>query len=208
MPRPVLLVIIVCLVACGSTAHGQVFYQYPTGEVLHDTDVAYGPYFAFGENELIRFSAFGRMAVSEYFDAGLEVLFDHVSDTFDEWRGGMGVDGKLQLFPAAARMPFDLSATAGFGFLAGQDTNFFQFPVGGIISSPYQLDNGKLFTPYLGVYVIFANAEVKATSSSDTDVDVELRLGASYSLGDSSELFAAVHFGNQWLLMIAANFWR
>ncbi len=185
----------------------QVFYQFPEAPVVSEGHVATGPYLAIGDNEIFRLGGYVRLNATKYFDVGAELLAGSM-DGDAQWGGG--VDVKISLFPPTASIPFDLSATAGMGAVAGDAARVFQAPFGGIISSPFTLENGSQIVPYLGVYLLVVNTKVKienADDISDTDLDVEARGGVKYTLASGPEIFAAVHIGRDGLFMIGMNFW-
>lgn len=199
------LLLSVCVsLVCASGALGQVFYSFPSGDVLDDGETAIGPYVAGGD--LFRLGGFARTHISTYLDAGIEVLAD-LDDS--DWFGGMGVDAKFRLFPETNKIPFDLSGNAGFGFIRNKDASLLQFPVGAIISSPYELDSGNILTPYLGVYLLIVNTEVEradGSKSTNTDVDAELRGGLRYQLSSGLDIYGALHIGRDALALVGFIF--
>jgi hypothetical protein len=72
------------------------------------------------------------------------------------------------------------------------------------------MDNGRQLVPYLGVYLLIVDTKIKidgVPDSSDTDLDVEMRGGAKYSLASGPEVFAALHLGRDWMVVVGVNFW-
>lgn len=190
-----------------SRTAAQVFYQFPEAPVINHGHLATGPYLTIGDNEIFRFGGFVRLNATKYFDVGAELIAGSM-DGDGQWGGG--VDVKISLFPPTASIPFDLSATAGAGAVTGDAARVFQAPFGGIISSPFTMDNGSQIVPYLGVYLLVVNTKIKlenADDKSDTDLDVEARGGVKYTLASGPEIFAAVHIGRDGLFMIGMNFW-
>lgn len=177
------------------SASAQVFYAYPGAPVVSDTQPAVGPFIAIGD-DLFRLSGFGRFNVSSQMDLGLELVFDLIDD---DWFAGAGADLKYAIIPAGYEMPFDLSLNAGIGFTAGNDITNILAPIGGIVSRPLELANGKKLTPYGGVYLLIEHFSIDTGRDDDrskTDTDVELRAGMSLELMDAADIFTAVHIGS------------
>lgn len=187
-------------------ASAQVFYTFPNAPVVESNRVLTGSYAALGENDLFRLGGYGRLAIAEYFDAGLEVLLDIVDG---DALGGAGVDVKLAAFPSTSAIPFDLSLNTGVGFISGSGFNLVQVPVGAIVSSPFKLDSGKVLIPYLGVYLLIVNTDLDRgpfqISDSDTDLDAELRGGVRYELEGRLDLFGTLNVGRQTLFAVGVN---
>ena len=185
----------------------QVFYQYPDGAIIKAGGFVAGPYLTIGDNDLFRAGGFGRMNATKYFDVGFELLLDSADG--DE-RFGAGGDLKFTFFPEEASIPFDLSMTTGIGAISGDAIDVVQIPLGGIISSPFQLDNGNILVPYLGVYMLYVDTDFKQDSApdmSDSDLDVEMRAGLRYSLSSGPDLFVGFHLGRDTTVTIGASFW-
>ncbi|MCZ6767035.1 MAG: hypothetical protein O7D32_08890 [bacterium] len=187
-----------------AVAWGQVYYTYPSADVLDDRAVTAGPYFA-GGNRLLGTALFARLGVSKYLEAGLETQVDY---DHSEWLWGMGVDAKLGLFPAEARFPFDMSFNTGLGFRIGDTTDSFQIPIGLLMSSPYKTDGGNSLTPYGGVYLLITDTRVDTPTgkASDRNLDVELRLGLRYTTVNRLDLWGAIHLGREALFQIGFIF--
>ncbi len=190
-----------------SRVSSQVFYQYPGAPVVKAGEFVTGPYFAIGEHETFRFGGFGRMNATEYADVGFELLFN-VSE--GDWAYGAAGDVKFGVLPTTDRFPFDLSVTAGLGAITRDNFRLIQFPVGGIISSPFKLERGNTLVPYLGVYLLIVDTKLErenAPDIKDTDVDVELRGGLRYTLTAGPDLWAAVHLGRDTMVMVGMSLW-
>jgi len=199
-----ILTFIILLLAC-STTYAQVFYQYPGAPTVEPKHVDVGAYLS-GGDDLFRLGGYGRIGFARYWDVGIEGLVESFSS---DWRGGLGVDIRYQLLPTTDKLPFDLSADAGFGFVSGNGVTLYQAPVGAVISSPLTTENDMVITPYLGVYAAFVRTKVEVAGSSDvTDNDVEplLRGGASIRFGEQLEFFLTLQLGPNDLLAIGANF--
>jgi hypothetical protein len=185
----------------------QVFYQYPDAAVIKPGEFVAGPSLALGDHQLFRLGAFGRMNATKYLDVGADLLFDSADG--DERFGAAG-DVKFALFPETNAIPFDLSITVGLGVIGSDHIKIVQVPLGGILSSPFRLDSGRLLVPYLGVYVLYIDTDIKQGAGpdiSDSEVDVEIRTGLSYTLSASSDLFVGLHLGRDALVTIGATFW-
>jgi hypothetical protein len=201
------LTLTILVVFLPSHVFSQVFYQYPEAPVVNAGEFVTGPYFAFGENETFRFGGFGRMNATEYFDVGFELLFNTIEG---DWSYGAAGDVKFGVLPTTERFPFDLSLTAGLGAITRNDFRLIQFPFGGVISSPFELDRGNTLVPYLGVYLLVVNTKIDVTGGSsvtDTDVDVEARGGLRYTLSAGPDIWGAVHLGRDTQVMVGMSFW-
>ncbi len=206
MKRLFLAALLSLAATCPSSVLAQVFFVYPDARVVGKGALVAGPYLGIGEDDLIRLAGYGRWGLASYLDVGAEVLVDNASS---EWRGGAGVDVKFSLFSSAASLPFDLSANTGIGFLSGDGNRLIQVPVGGVISSEYETDGGRVFAPYLGVYVLFVDTRVDRGAQpdlTDTDVDVELRAGLRYVLNPETDLFGALQVGRNAVFYVGLNF--
>ena len=148
MGRFFLVAALFLLLGYHSSAFAQVFYAYPDAPVIEKSKMAAGSYFGIGDNELVRLSGYGRWGLTSYLDIGAEVLVEHA---MSDWRGGAGTDIKFALFPRSSSLPFDLSANTGVGFASGGGVTIIQAPLAGIVSTAYEMDNGSLLVPYLGV---------------------------------------------------------
>jgi hypothetical protein len=204
MKRVATLTVLTALLALPLTAAAQVFYVYPDAPPVETRHLDGGGYLAFGENELVRLSGYGRTGVARWVDVGAEFLLDNVDG---DWMGGIGGDVKLALFPRRT-FPFDVSANTGIGYVSGSGRSVLQLPIGGVVSSPFELENGAEFVPYLGVYVLFVDTDVEQAGGakvSDTDVDVEARFGARYTVGEQMSLFATLQLGRQSSFYVGLN---
>jgi len=185
----------------------QVFYQYPDAAVVRAGEFVLGPYGAAGDNELFRFGGFARMNATKYLDLGFELLFDSADG---DGRFGAGGDLKFSLFPETQAIPFDLSVTSGIGIITSDEIQIVQFPVGGIISSPFQLESGNILALYLGVYMLIIDTEIASgafPAFSDTDLDVEIRGGIRYSLSAGPDIFVGFQAGRDAMVTVGASFW-
>ena len=190
------------LVCSGSSA--QVFYQYPAAPVVPENEPVFGPAIGIGE-DLFRVNGFARFNISVPMDLGLEIVFDRFDTSGDGvgnddsvWRFGAAADVKYAFIPPDdMTMPFDLSFNAGFGFESGGDDTNIVVPVGAMISKPVEIAPSRLFTPYAGVYllILHTSSDDGGTDVSKTETDVELRGGASVSVTDIADIFAALHLG-------------
>jgi hypothetical protein len=187
-----------------STSFAQVFYQYPRAPTVEPQRFVAGTYLSGGE-DLIRLGGYGRLGIADYWDFGFEGLVENEDGS---WRAGAGGDLKYQLFPTNKALPFDVSLDAGFGFASGDNRTILEAPVGAIISSPLKTDNGRLITPYVGVYAVFRRTELKRTGLADiTDNDLEalIRGGVSIQLKENLELFGTLQLGPADLVSLGLN---
>ena len=201
------LVLIILSVVIPVRSNAQVFYQYPEAPLVKAGEVATGPYIAFGKDEAFRIGGYGRMNATTYFDVGAEILLGS-QDGDGLWGGG--VDIRFSPFPPSMSIPFDLAVTAGAGAVTGDVATIVQIPIGGAISSPFTMNNGSQLVPYLGVYMLFVDTNIKLENvpdDSDIDLDAELRGGAKYTLASGPEIFAALHLGRDWMVTVGMNFW-
>jgi hypothetical protein len=195
---------ILLLIFC-SSPYAQVFYQYPEATTVEPGRFDVGTYLSGGE-DLFRLGGFSRLGIARYWDVGFEVL---VENDNGDWRGGAGGDARYQLLPTTAKVPFDLSADAGFGFASGDNVTIYQAPLGGIISSPLKMDNGTVITPYLGVYAVFVRTKIKRpglSDLSDNDVEALLRGGVSVDLTENLEIFGTLQLGPYDLASVGINY--
>jgi hypothetical protein len=206
MRRLCLLITATALLALGTGASAQVFYEYPAAPVVRENEPVFGPAIAIGD-DLFRINGFARFNVSPPFDFGLEIVFDRLSVTDvgssndDIWRFGAAADIKyLFIPPEDTTMPFDLAFNAGFGYESGGDITNIIVPIGALISKPIELSPSNLLTPYAGVYLLVVHTSVDAGGDigdvSDTDTDAELRGGVSIGVTDLADIFAALHLGS------------
>ena len=203
----VLAVAVVFVVLGARDGATQVFYQYPDAAVVRAGEFVAGPYGAAGDKELFRFGGFARMNATKYLDLGFELLFDSADG---DGRFGVGGDLKFDLFPETQAIPFDLSVTSGIGIITSDEIQVVQFPIGGIISSPFQLESGNILALYLGVYMLIVDTELERDSLpafSDTELDVEIRGGIRYSLSAGPDIFVGFHAGRDAMVTVGANFW-
>jgi hypothetical protein len=185
----------------------QVFYQYPDAAVVKAGEFVVGSYFGAGEYELFRLGGCARMNATKYFDVGFELLFDSANG---DGRFGAGGDLKFSLFPPTSAIPFDLSVTTGIGSITSDAADILQFPIGAIISSPFKLEeSGNIVVPYLGVYAVFVDTDVKPGHHADLsdNLDAELRGGVSYTLSSGPSIFVGFHLGRDALVTVGATFW-
>jgi hypothetical protein len=199
------IIVAMSLLLVGTGASAQVFYQYPAAPVVPENEPVFGPAIGIGE-DLFRINGFARFNISTPMDLGLEIVFDRIdtSSDYDQndgvWRFGAAADVKYAFIPPDdMTMPFDLSFNAGFGFESGGDITNIIIPIGAMISKPVEIAPSRLFTPYAGVYLLIIHTSVDLGGTfgdvSDTDTDVELRGGASVSVTEIADIFAALHFG-------------
>ena len=200
---PVLAALIILIFA--ATASAQVFYQYPGAPTVEQKRIDVGAFLSGGE-DLFRAGGYGRLGLSTYWDIGLEGTFE----SFDSsWRGGFGGDIRYQLFPTTDKLPFDLTADVGLGFVSGDDVTVVQAPIGAVISSPLKTDNGTVITPYLGVYAVYVRTKVDIAglpSTTNNDVEAMLRGGASIEFGERLEFFGTLQLGPDDLVSIGVNY--
>jgi hypothetical protein len=197
-----------CLVFLAPSAGvSQVFYQFPDAAIVRAGEFALGPYGGAGDNELFRLGGFARMNATKYLDVGLEMLFDSAAG---DGRFGAGGDLKFDLIPDTDAIPFDLSMTSGIGVIKSDKIRIVQFPVGGVISSPFQLDSGNIIALYLGVYMLIIDTKLERTdlpAYSDTELDVEARGGIRYSLSSGPDIFVGFQAGHEAMVTVGASFW-
>jgi hypothetical protein len=193
---------ILLLVFC-SSPYAQVFYQYPDATTVEPGRFDVGTYLSGGE-DLFRWA--GRLGIASYWDVGFEVLVESFSS---DWRGGAGGDLRYQLLPSTSKLPFDLSADVGFGFASGSDVKLYQAPVGALISSPLNTDNGTVITPFLGVYAVYVRTKTTPAGSpqvTHNDVEAMLRGGVSVNLTENLEIFGTLQLGPQDLASLGINY--
>lgn len=208
------VIVAMSLLLAGTGSSAQVFYQYPAAPVVPENEPVFGPAIAIGE-DLFRINGFARFNISAPMDFGLEIVFDRIDvgpRPGDDavWRFGAAADVKYAFIPAEdMTMPFDLSFDAGFGFESGGEVTNIIVPVGAMISKPVEIAPSRLFTPYAGVYllILYTSVDLGGTLGdvSDTDTDVELRAGASVSVTDIADIFAAFHVGSGTRFYIGLN---
>ncbi len=206
MKRIVLFLAVGLYLSCHAPAFGQVFYAFPNAPVVGSGELATGSYAAIGENELFRLGGYVRLAIAKYWDAGVEVLLDVRNGNV---MAGAGLDVKLAAFPSTKAIPFDLSLNTGVGFIGDSDFTLIQVPIGALISSPFELDSGRVLVPYLGVYLLIVDIDRDRGPSSpdisDTDLDAELRGGVRYELEGRLDLFGTLHIGRDALFALGVN---
>lgn len=196
--------------AMASAARAQVFYSYPGAKPVTDTSPSLGLVAGFGDN-LVRLGGFGRFNISQKSDLGLEAMYNNVKgeDSVDDTGfGGAGIDGKYLFFPSRQDMQIDIAANVGAGFLARSGYFNLHMPFGAIASHDFTMNDGRLITPYAGVYFLFDYLKEDAPAGvddSDTDFDVELRVGASAEIVKRGSLFAALHAGNGTMFFLGFN---
>lgn len=194
----------------GTPAHAQVFYLYPGAPPVGDTEPALGTTLGFGD-DIVRIVGYGRFNVSELSDLGIEVVLDRWDPGFadDAWRFGLGADYRYAIVPGGTDLPFDLSLDGGFGFQSGDDITNFHIPLGGVISRPLELQNGRILVPYGGLYLVFSHVSVNTPPGipdhDDSELDVELRLGTSIELGAGMAGFVNIHIGDNELFFLGVN---
>jgi hypothetical protein len=217
MRRLCLLITATALIALGTGASAQVFYEYPAAPVVRENEPVFGPAIAIGDN-LFRINGFARFNISVPFDLGLEIVFDRVTvpdvglGEDDIWRFGAAADVKyLFIPPEDMTMPFDLAFNAGFGYESGGDVTNIIVPVGALISRSLELAPSRLLTPYAGVYLLIFHTSYDIGGDqgdrSNTDTDVELRGGVSVGVTEQADIFAALHLGSGNKFYIGLN-WR
>jgi hypothetical protein len=168
---------------------------------VSDTEPALGFTAGIGD-DLLRLVGYGRFNVSEVSDFGLELVLDHWDPSFggDGWRIGAGADFRYAIIPASTTLPFDLSLDGGLGLQTGNDITSVNIPAGAVISRPLELQNGRILTPYGGLYLVFSHISVDtppgAPDYDDSDFDVELRLGTSLEIAGGVSGFVTAHVGN------------
>jgi hypothetical protein len=201
----IILVVVLPFVISGSTALAQVFYQYPGASTVEPQRFFVGTYLS-GGDDLFRWGGYGRLGIAGYWDVGFEAL---VESEDSDWRGGAGGDLKYE-FPTAKSVPFDVALNAGFGFASCNGATVFQAPLGGIMSIPLKTDDGRLITPYLGVYAVFIRSKVQVSGLPDdlTDNDLEalIRGGVSIELRDNVVLFGTLQLGPEDLVALGLNY--
>ena len=198
---------IIAVLLVPSTGFSQVFYQFPDAAIVRAGEFVLGPYGAAGDNELFRLGGFARMNATKYLDVGFELLFDSASG---DGRFGAGGDLKFDLIPDTNAIPFDLAVTSGIGAIKSDEIRIIQFPVGGVISSDWQLDSGNILGLYLGVYMLIIDTKVERTDLpawSDTELDVEARGGIRYSLSSGPDIFVGFQAGHDAMVTVGASFW-
>jgi hypothetical protein len=198
---------LVFLVFQTGSATAQVFYQYPDAAVIKAGEFVTGPDLVVGDHALYRAGGFARMNVTKYFDVGFELLGES-ADGDERW--GAGGDLRFAFFPETNAIPFDLSMATGVGVIKNENTQIIQIPLGGIISSPFQLDQGNILVPYLGVYMLFVDTKLRRGGEpdfSDSDLDVEIRAGLRYSLSAGPDIFVGFHLGRDALVTVGMSFW-
>lgn len=193
-------------------AKAQVFYTYPGATIVQGQNVASGATIGFGDRDLFRVLGYLRFNISEVSDLGVELVLDN-SDfgPGNDWRFGGALDFKYQIIPKNNDLPFDLAFNTGFGFETGNDYSNVNVPIGGLISRPLELNNGRTVVPYGGVYVIIQRVSFDGgpgdfRGGSDTDVDVELRAGAAFHLNNNVAFAAGFHVGAEDLFMLGLHF--
>jgi len=206
MRRFIFVAAAISVLLLGAGASAQVFYEYPAAPVVRENEPVFGPAIAIGEHDLFRVNGFARFNISVPMDLGLELVLDNVSDVT---RFGVGGDIKYQFIPPEdMTMPFDLAFNAGFGFESGGDVTTIVIPIGALISKSIEIAPSRLVTPYAGVYLLILHTSIDAGrygDVSDTDTDVELRGGASVSITDMADVFAALHLGSGTKFYIGLN---
>jgi hypothetical protein len=207
MKREWMIVVAAALIAVAPRlARAQVYYLYPGAPAVTRDDAALGGTVGFGDH-LVRLLGYGRFNINPVADLGLEVVLD---ETGGKWRVGAGADVKYGIVPEGKTMPFDLSLDAGIGFQTGGDVTNLDVPVGGLVSRPLQLDNGRVVVPYGGLYLVFRHASWDLPpgvpgDDSNTDLDVELRLGASISVFTNGDAFVNIHIGEDFMFFLGYN---
>jgi len=203
------MVAMVLVLGAGS-ARAQVFYSYPGAKPVTDTSPSLGLVAGFGDN-VVRLGGFGRFNLSTKSDLGLEVMYNNVKgedSTDDTGFYGAGIDGKWLFYEARQDMQIDIAANLGGGFLARSGQSDIHVPVGAIASHDFVTSDGRVITPYAGLYLIFDYFKFDVPgggSDSDTDSDAEIRFGASADIVKNGSLFAALHAGNGTMFFIGFN---
>jgi hypothetical protein len=202
----------VLLVVAVPASQAQVFYLYPGAPVVKDAEPAMGASLGIGE-DIFRLLGYTRFNINEVTDFGLELIFDHFSSDVpggdDAWRVGAGADVKYAIVPQNTSLPFDLAVNAGLGFESGGDLTNINIPLGGLISRPLELSNGKVVVPYGGVYILIAHyswdVDIPGFDADETDTDVEIRTGARLELKEKTSVFATLHFGAGTMFYLGLN---
>lgn len=207
-------VVLLCaiLVVAASAANAQVFYLYPGAPVVKDAEPAMGATFGIGE-DIFRLLGYTRFNINEQTDLGLELVIDRLDNDVpgadDAWRLGAGVDVKYAIVPHNTSLPFDLAVNAGFGFESGGDLTNINIPLGGLISRPLELSDGKVVIPYGGVYILITHyswdVDIPGVDNDDTDTDVELRGGARLVLKENTSVFGTLHVGAGTMFYLGLN---
>lgn len=200
------------LMAAAGAADAQVFYLYPGAPPVADTQPALGGDIGFGDN-LFRMLGYGRFNVTQESDLGVEVLIDNIDRgpyNDSNWRFGAGVDFKYAIIPTQTDLPFDLSLNGGFGFETGSNFTNFDIPVGALISRGFEMQNGRLVTPYGGLYIVTRHVSFDLPPGTpynldDTKVDVELRFGGSVEIVSGTSIFASAFIGDNDMFHIGVN---
>jgi hypothetical protein len=193
-----------------AAANAQVFYSYPGARPVTDTSPSLGLVAGFGDN-VVRLGGFGRFNLSPRSDLGLEAMFNNVKvedSTDDTAYGGGGIDGKYLFFESRQDMQIDIAANVGAGFLTRNDYLNVHVPIGAIASHDFVMNDGRLITPYAGLYVLVDYIKIEGPEgvhNSDTDSDAEIRIGASAEIVKRGSLFAALHAGNGTMFFIGFN---
>ena len=196
----------VALFIGATAARAQVFYSYPGARPVTDTSPSLGLVAGFGDN-VVRLGGFGRFNVSTKADLGLEAMYNNIKgedSTDDTGFGGAGIDGKYLFFESRQDLQLDIAANVGAGFLARSGILQIHVPIGAIASHDFVMNDGRLITPYAGMYFIFDYVDVDG-GGSDTDGDAEIRIGASAEIVKRGSLFAALHAGNGTMFFIGFN---
>lgn len=208
---------IAALAVMTSAAGAQVYYLYPGAPVVKSDQPVIGSTIGIGD-DLFRILGYARFNISDVTDLGLELVLDHVDrgvglDSNDGWRFGVGADFKYSVVPRNTSLPFDLSVNAGLGFESGLDYTNIDVPIGGVVSRPIELNNGRVIAPYGGLYVVISHVSFdidplpayRHVDNDDTEVDVELRAGTKLQINDTSFVFATLHVGNETMLFLGLD---
>jgi len=200
----------VALMGAPAASRAQVFYSYPGAKTVTDYSPSLGVAAGFGDH-LIRLAGFARFNVSAVSDLGVEAVYQSVDSGNggnDTGFGGAGFDFRYGIVTAGDESPLDVSAQAGFGFLARSDFLNIHAPLGGVVSRDLTLQDGRVIVPYGGVYVVIDHVSVDGPGPgnfSDTDADVELRLGASAEIVRRGSVFAVLHVGDDTMFFVGFN---
>lgn len=191
---------VAAILMAASPANSQVFYSYPGAAVVKDAEPAAGAALGIGD-DLLRILGYMRFNVNATTDFGLELVLDHWDGPFgvDDWRIGAGADLKYAIIPKNSTLPFDLAVNAGLGFESGGDVTNINVPLGGMISRPVELSNGRVVVPYGGIYILISHysydVDGPGIDNDDTDTDVELRMGARTTISAATSAYATLHLG-------------
>ena len=207
------LVMGVSVAVVAGPALAQVYYTFPGAPVVKKDEANVGTQIGFSD-ALTRILGYGRVNVSEFGDAGLEVVIDNfdIGPSDSKWRVGIAGDYRHAIVPSNKEMPFDLTLGTGFGLQSGANFTNFNIPVHATASRPIILENERALTPYGALYVIYTRFGGDAfdpppfgSAPSRNEFDVELRAGAAYEITDRSQVYSTIYVGEDWLWNFGIN---